>query len=130
MLGGDSVEDSSAFGGENAGVELEAVSLLVLLDPLLLLELLKSPPDDLGGGVVAGLGLAVAFLPASVEVGEQSDSGVGAEVDFSGEGGDSDVDPVFVGGGEFLTWVLKCVRVPVLTMSTQAGLSMKLFFLR
>jgi hypothetical protein len=32
VFGGNSVEDSATLGGEDAGVELERVSLLVLLD--------------------------------------------------------------------------------------------------
>ena len=48
------------------------------------------------------LGLAASSLSATVEVGKESDSGVGAEVDFAGKGCDSNVDPIFVGRGDFL----------------------------
>ena len=130
MLSSNSVENSATLRGQNAGVQLKAVSFLVLLDPLLLLELLKSPSDDLGGGVLVSLGLAVSSVPASVDVRKQSDTSVGSEVDFASKGSDSDVDPVVVGGCKFLTWVRVLVRVPVLTISTQLGRSMKLFFLR
>jgi hypothetical protein len=64
--------------------------------------LLKSPSDDLGRGVVVELALAVSSVAATVEVREESDAGVGAEVDFSGEGGDSDVQPVVVEGSVLL----------------------------
>ena len=48
------------------------------------------------------LGLAVVSVPATVDVGQEPDAGVGPQVDFAGKRGDSDVDPVLVGGGEFL----------------------------
>ena len=52
--------------------------------------------------MVVGLGLAVAVLSSSVQVRKESDSSVGTEIYFSGEGSNSNVDPVLVGGGEFL----------------------------
>jgi hypothetical protein len=51
--------------------------------------------------VVVALGSAAAALESAVDVGEQSDAGSGSEVDLAGEGGDSEVDPVVVEGGEF-----------------------------
>ena len=50
-----------------------------------------------------GLGLAVTFLSSTIQMRKESHSGMRAEVNFSGKRSDSDVDPVFVGGGEFLT---------------------------
>lgn len=48
------------------------------------------------------LGLAASSQTTTIEVGQQSDSGVRTQVDFAGEGSDSDVDPVFVEGCKFL----------------------------
>lgn len=102
MLSRNSVQDSPALRGQDAGVQLQTVSLLVLLDPLLLLQLLEAPSDDFGGSVLVYLSLAVVSVSSSVDVGKQSDSGVGSEVDFAGKRCDSDIDPVLVGGCEFL----------------------------
>lgn len=102
MLSSNSVEDSSSLGGKDAGVQLEGISLFVLLDVFKFLELLKTPSDDLGGGVIVELALAVSSVEATIEVGEESDTGVGAQVDFSGEGGDSDVQPVVIEGSVLL----------------------------
>ena len=46
--------------------------------------------------MVVELGSDFASVEAAVEVREQSDSGVRAQVDFASEGGDSGVDPVVV----------------------------------
>ena len=48
MLSSNSVEDSSSLGGKDAGVQLEGISLFVLLNVFKLLELLKSPSDNFG----------------------------------------------------------------------------------
>ena len=69
MLGGNSVQDSATLGGQDAGVELEGVSLLVLLDEFKLFQLLEAPPDDLSGGVVVLLSSRVSSSAATVEVG-------------------------------------------------------------
>lgn len=102
VLGGDSVESSSALAGNDAGVDLEAVSLLVLSDELQLLQLLKTPSDGLGANGSMRFGGAVAALEATVDVGEEADAGVRAEVDLAGEGGDFDVNPVLVEGGKLV----------------------------
>jgi hypothetical protein len=79
------------------------ISLLVLLDEFELLQLLESPSDDLGGGVIVEFRSAFSSVETTVEVGEESDAGVGAEVDFASKGGDSGVDPVVMEGGEFVS---------------------------
>lgn len=102
VFGDDSVEGASSFVSDDSGVDLESVSLLVLLDEFLLFELLKSPSDDLGASVLVSFGSALSSVESSVDVGEESDSGSRADVDLSGQGGDLVVDPVFVDGGEFV----------------------------
>ena len=54
-LGNNSVEGSSAIVGDDPGVDLQSISLLVFFNIFLLLELLQAPSDDLGAGVVVGL---------------------------------------------------------------------------
>ena len=102
-LSHNSVEGSPALVGNDPRVDLQPVSLLVLFNVFLLLELLQAPPDDLGAGVVVRLGGAVAALESSVDVGEESDSGVRPEVDLAGEGGDPSVDPIVVERGELVS---------------------------
>ena len=102
VFGDDSVEGASSFVGDDSGVDLEGVSLLVLLDEFLLFELLESPSDDLGAGVLVSFRSALSSVKSSVDVGEESDSGSGADVDLSGQRGDLVVDPVFVDGSEFV----------------------------
>ena len=96
MLSGNPVEHSASLRGKDTWVKLEVVSLLVLLYKFELLQLLQPPSDDLGRRVVVELGSDFASVEAAVEVREQSDSGVRAQVDFASEGGDSGVDPVVV----------------------------------
>ena len=55
IFSGDSVEGSSSLAGDDSGVDLESISLLVLSDQFLLLELLEAPPDGLGAGGGVGL---------------------------------------------------------------------------
>ena len=102
VFGDNSVEGASSLIGDDSGVDLEGVSLLVFLDKFLLFELLESPSDDLGAGVLVSFGSALSSVESSVDVGEESDSGSGSDVDLSGKGGDLVVDPVFVDGGEFV----------------------------
>jgi hypothetical protein len=97
-----SVEGASSLIGDDSGVDLEGVSLLVFLNKFLLFELLKSPSDDLGAGVLVSFGSALSSVESSVDVGEESDSRSGSDVDLSGKGCDLVVDPVFVDGGEFV----------------------------
>jgi hypothetical protein len=129
-LGGDSVKSSSSLVGDDSGIDLESVSLLVFFNIFLFLELLETPSDHLSAGVVVGLGCAVSSFQSSVDVGEESDSGVWSQVDLAGERGDSGVDPVLVDGGEFVPWVSEWLLVASLTISAQAGRSTRLFFLR
>lgn len=67
------------------------------------LELLKTPSDDLGASMIMRLRGAVSSLQSSVDVREQSDSGVRPEVDLPGEGCDSPVDPIVVDRGELVS---------------------------
>ena len=47
-------------------------------------------------------GPAVGSDLSAVQVGKQSDSGPGPEVDFPGESSHSEVDPVLVEGGQLV----------------------------
>ena len=51
-------------------------------------------------------GSALASVESSVNVGEESDSSSGADVNFSGKRSDLVVDPVFVNGGEFVACIM------------------------
>ena len=76
------------------------------------------------------LGSDFSSVEATVEVRKESNSRMGAQVDFASERGDSSVYPVIIKRSELVSCIEKCILVPVLTRSTQAGRSMKLFFLR
>lgn len=115
VLGGDSVESSSALARDDPGVDLESISLLVLADKLQLLKLLETPSDGLGANGSVRLRGAVSALESTIDVGQEADAGVRAEVDLAGKGGDFDVDPVIVEGSEFVAYVRKEVRGPLLT---------------
>ena len=115
ILSGNSVERPSSLAGDNPGVDLQAVPLLVLPDQVLLLELLQAPPDGLGASGSVRLRGAVAALEPSVDVRKQADASVRPEVDLAGEGGHLDVDPVVIEGREFVACVTEEVRGPVLT---------------
>ena len=49
------------------------------------------------------LSLAISMLSTSVDVGEESNSCVGTEINFSGKRSNSYIDPVLVGGGKLLS---------------------------
>ena len=99
-LSGDSVEGTSAFIGDDSSIDLKLVSLLILLDDFLLLQLLETPSDDLQVGVlVSGVSAGHSVL-LPVQVRQQVDSGPGPQVDFPGQGSNSHVDPVVVQGSE------------------------------
>jgi hypothetical protein len=115
VLSGNSVESPPSLAGDNPGVDLKAVALLVLSDQFLLLELLQAPPDGLGASGSVRLRGAVAAPETAVDVRKEADASVGPEVDLAGEGGHLDVDPVVVEGGEFVACVTREVRGPVLT---------------
>jgi hypothetical protein len=106
VFGDDSVESASSFISDDSGVDLEGVSLLVLLDEFLFLKLLESPSDDLSSGVLVSFGSALASVESSVNVGEESDSGSWADVNFSGKRSDLVVNPVLVDGGEFVACIM------------------------
>ena len=103
VFGSDSVKNPSTFVGDDSRVELESISLLVFLDNFLLLQLLQSPSDDLEGGVFVLGSSSGHSLLATEKMGEESDSGSGPDVDFSGKGGDSVVYPVIIKGRKFLS---------------------------
>jgi hypothetical protein len=42
-------------------------------------------------------------METTIEMREQSDSGVGTKIDFTSEGSDSSVDPVVIQGGKFVS---------------------------
>ena len=48
-------------------------------------------------------GSAVSSLQSSVDVGKESDSSMGSEVDFSDKRRDSNVEPVFIKRGELVS---------------------------
>jgi len=100
----DSIEGSSAFVWNNSGVDLQAVSLLVLLNELLLLQLLQSPSDYFSAGVVMSFRSASSSLQSTVNVGQKSDSSVRSEVNFSGKRSNSGVDPVIVQWAQLVSW--------------------------
>ena len=50
-------------------------------------------------------GSAFSSISSSVDVRKESDAGSGTKVDFSGKRGNSDVDPVVVDGGKFVSWI-------------------------
>ena len=89
--------------------------LLVLLQELLLFELMEAPPDDLGASVLVAFRLACSSLAATLDVAQQSDTGVGTDVDFAGKGGDLVVDPVLIEGSKLFVCMWEDLRVPHLT---------------
>ena len=60
------------------------------------LQLLQSPSNDFGAGMVVPLRSAVSSLQSTIDVRQKSDSGVGSEVDFTSKGSNSNIDPVLV----------------------------------
>jgi hypothetical protein len=68
VFSSDSVEGSATFVGNDSGINLEAISLLVFLDEFLLFELLKSPSDNLGASVVMEFRSAFSSVQATIEV--------------------------------------------------------------
>ena len=84
-FGGDSVKILGAFLGDDSGVDLKFVSLLVFLDNLELLELLESPSDDLSSSINVVRKTVPSVLGGSVEVGQEPDSGSGSDIDLPGK---------------------------------------------
>ena len=82
---GDSVKILGAFLGDDSGVDLKFVSLLVFLDNLELLELLESPSDDLSSSINVVRETVSSVLSRSVEVCQKSDSSSGSDVNLSGK---------------------------------------------
>jgi hypothetical protein len=115
VLGGDSVESSSSLIGDDSGVDLQSVSLLVLADVFLLLQLLKTPSDGLSTNGSVVLRGAVAPLQATVDVGKQTHASVRPQVDLASEGSHLHVDPVVVEGSELVACIGDEVREPLLT---------------
>ena len=85
MLSCNTVKSSSSFIGNDSGIDFQAISFLILLNVFLLLQLLKSPSDDLGAGVIMMFGSASSSLESSVEVREESDSSARSKIDLAGE---------------------------------------------
>lgn len=101
----DSVEGPSSIVGDDPGVDFKGVSLLVFFNIFLFLELLKTPSDDLGASVIMRLRGAVSPLQSSVDVREQSDSGVRPQVDLAGQRGHPSVDPIVIERGELVSCI-------------------------
>jgi len=130
MLSSDSVQGSSSLIWNDSGIDFKSISFLILLDVFLLLQLLKSPSDDLGAGVIVVLWGTSSSLEATIEMGEKTNSGSRAEIDLASKGGNSIVNPIIIKRSQFASYITKVVLVAVLTKSAHAGLSIRLFFLR
>jgi len=96
VFSSNSVQHSTTLRWENTRVKLEIVSFLIFLDEFELLQLLETPPDDLGWGVIVELRSNFSSVETTIEVREQSDSWVGAKIDFTSKWSDSCVDPVVI----------------------------------
>ena len=67
-LSSNSIESTTTFFRNNSGVNFQGISLLIFLYYLLLLELLESPSNDLGAGVLMSRGSASNSVFLSVDV--------------------------------------------------------------
>ncbi len=85
MLSCNTVKSSSSLIGDDSSIDLQAISFLILLNVFLLLQLLKSPSDDLGAGMIMMFGSTSSSLESSVEMGEKSDSSARSKIDLAGE---------------------------------------------
>jgi hypothetical protein len=104
VFSNNSVQSSSSFVSDDSRVNLQSISLLVFLDDSLLLELLQSPSDNLGTGLLMSFRSALSSVKASLDVRQKSDSSSWSDVDFSGQRSNFVVDPVIIGGGELVSW--------------------------
>ena len=100
-LSSNSVKSSSTFIGDNPSIDFELISFLIFLDNFLLLQLLKSPSDNFQvsmfmSGVSAGNSVLLA-----IEMRQQIHTGSRSQVNFSSQGGNTNVNPVVVQGSEF-----------------------------
>ncbi len=130
VFSGDTVESSSSLTWKDTGVNLKLISFLVFLDEFLLLQLLKAPSDDLGWGVLVEFRSAFSSLESSVNMGKETDTWARSEVDLSCEGSNTVIEPIFILRSKLISCIRNEILVLVLTRSTQAGLSIRLFFLR
>lgn len=104
VLSNNSVQSTSSFISHDSRVDLQSVSLLVLLDDSLLFQLLQSPSDNFGTGLLMSFGSALSSIEASLNVRQKSDSSSWSDVDFSGQRSDFVVNPVIISRGEFVSW--------------------------
>jgi hypothetical protein len=98
----DSVKSASSFISDDSGVDFKGISLLVFLDDFLFLKLLKSPSDHFGSSLLMSFRSDFTSVESTVDVGEESDTSSGSDVNFSGKRSDLVVDPVFIDGGELV----------------------------
>ena len=101
-FGDDSVKGTSSFISNDSGVDFEGISLLVFLDDFLFFKLLQSPSDDFGTGMLMSFRSDFTSVESTVDVGEESDTSSGSDVNFSGKRSDLVVDPVFIDWGELV----------------------------
>lgn len=80
----NSVEGSTPFIAYYSGVDLQHISFFVFPYDFELLQLLKAPPDDFGARVLVPGGPTIAAVLAPIDVGEESDAGSGANINFPG----------------------------------------------
>ena len=85
MLSGDSVKRSSSLVRNDSGVDLEAVSFLILFDDFVLFELLESPSNDLQRSMFVLGSSDWHSLLATVYVRQKSYSSSWSDVNFSGK---------------------------------------------
>ena len=102
VLSSNSVKSSSSLIGYDSGVDFKSISFFIFSDDFILFELLKSPSDDFSACVlVPGSSDGISHLFA-INMREESNTGAGSDIDLSGEGCNSVVDPVVVKGSEFV----------------------------
>ncbi len=99
----DSVKSAPSLISDDPGVNLQTIPFLVLLNELLLLQLLQPPPDNLSARLLMPLRSNLAPIKSSINMRQQPNPSPRPDVDFPGQGGDSEIDPVFVDGGEFVS---------------------------
>ena len=84
-FGDNSVKGTSSFVSNDSGVDFEGISLLVFLDDFLFFELLQSPSDDFGTGVLMSFRSDFSSVKTSVNVGQKSNSSSWSDINFSGQ---------------------------------------------
>jgi len=99
VFSGDSVKGSATFVRNNSSVNLESISLFILLDKFLLLKLLKSPSNNFGASVVMEFRSAFSSVQATIEMRKKSNSRVRTKVYFASKRSNSVVDPIVIERG-------------------------------